>query len=212
MFPKLRRALLAYIRENLGIYTLVASFFLAGIIAGALLLRFLGEGQLVELNTTITYFLKGLKSETFVPLQPAELLRTSYRKNVLFLLVIWLLGLAWFGFPLILFSLTFKGFALGFTVAFLVRLVALKGVIFCLAALLPHNLLLVPAYIAAVTTATTFSLLKLNDRLAKKRTDRSHYYRQYCYFMFLILIIVLAGGLVEAYITPVFMQLTVSII
>lgn len=212
MLQRLRRTLLAYIKENLGIYTLVTSFFCVGIIAGALLLRFLGEGQLAELNTAIVYFFEGLKSETFASLQPVELLSTSYRKNILFLLIIWLLGQAWFGFPLILFSLMFKGFALGFTVAFLVRHIALKGVIFGLAALLPHNLLLVPAYIAATTTATTFSLLKLNDRLAKKKTDRRHYYRQYCYFMFLVLILLLAGGLVEAYITPVFMQLTVSII
>ncbi|MGI5822326.1 MAG: stage II sporulation protein M [Dethiobacteria bacterium] len=212
MFLKLRRALLVYIRENLGIYTVVVSFFLVGIIAGALLLRFLGEGQLTELKSTLAFFFESLKSENLTALHPVELLRASFRKNLLFLLIIWLLGLAWFGFPFTLFFLMCKGFALGFTAAFLVRLVALKGVIFCVAALLPHNLILMPAYIAAVTTATAFSLLKLNDRLLKKQIDRKPYYRQYCYFMFMILLVILAGGLVEAYITPVFMQLSVSII
>lgn len=211
MFRRLRRNLLAYIRENLGIYTLVTSFFCLGIIAGALLIRFSGEEQLGELNTTLALFFEGLKSETFNGLKPVELLSASYRKNVLFLLIIWLLGLAWFGFPLILLSLMFKGFALGFTVAFLVRRVALKGVVFSLAALLPHNFLFVPAYIAAATTATSFSFLKLNDRLTKKKVDRNHFYRQYCYFMFLVLLLMLAGGLVEAYITPVFMQLAASV-
>lgn len=212
MFPKLRRNFLVYIRENLGIYTLVTSFFCVGIVAGAFLLRFSSEEQLAGLNTALSYFFEGLKDETFGSLQPAELLNTSYRRNILYLLIVWLLGLAWFGFPLILFYLMFKGFALGFTVAFLVRRAALKGVVFGLAALLPHNFLFVPVYIAATTTATTFSFLKLNDRLTKKKADRSHYYRQYCYFMFIMLILVLAGGLVEAYITPVFMQLAVSVI
>ena len=212
MLQRLHRNLLIYIKGNLGIYTLITTFFCAGIIAGALLLRFLGEEQLVELNTALTYFFESLKNETFTSLQPRALLSASYYKNVLFLLVVWLLGLFWFGFPLILFYLMFKGFALGFTVAFLMRHIALKGVIFGLAALLPHNLFFVPAFIAAATTATTFSLLKLNDRLTKRRTGRSHYLQQYCYFMFLVLILMLAGGLVEAYITPMFMQLAVSVI
>jgi stage II sporulation protein M len=212
MYKQLRRAFLEYIRENMGIYTIVTIFFLAGIISGSVLLRFLAEKQLAELNTAVSYFMEGLKSDTHNILQPLELLKASLQKNILFFFIVWALGFLSIGFPLILIVLALKGFALGFTVAFIVYRSSLKGLIFCLAAVLPHNLLLVPAYIVAAATALTLSLLKFKDRLGKKRTDRSNYYREYCYFMLLIFIFILMGGLVEAYITPVFMRLVINII
>jgi stage II sporulation protein M len=211
MFKHFQRLLLEYIRENLGIYTLVACFFLAGIITGSILLRFMQASQMTELSTAVLHFMDGLKNETFF-LKPLELLKVSYQKNILFLLVMWLLGLLWMGFPFILFILLLKGFSLGFTVGFLIRDYALKGMIFCLAAVLPHNIILVPAYIVAAVTATTFSLIKIKDRMKRKYIDRSQYFSQYCILMLIILFFILLGGLVEAYITPVFMRLTVNII
>ncbi|RJX23648.1 MAG: stage II sporulation protein M [Dethiobacter sp.] len=212
MFKPMRRAFLEYLRENLGIYTVVIIFFGAGIISGSVLLRFLKESQLAELNTAVSYFMEGLKNESYNMLQPLDLLKVSLQKNILFHFMLWALGFLWIGFPFILVVLALKGFALGFTVAFIVYRSALKGLIFCLAAVLPHNLLLLPAYLVAAATALTLSLLKLKERLGKKRTDRNHYYRGYCYLMLLLLVIILMGGLVEAYITPVFMRLVISII
>ena len=58
----------------------------------------------------------------------------------------------------------------------------------------------------------TFSIIKIKDRLAKKRMDKSRYFQQYCTMMFALLVLILIGGLIEAYITPVFMELVVNII
>ena len=212
MFKKLRRAFLEYIRENSGIYTAVTIFFLAGLVSGAIVVRFLDETQLVELGTAVSGFLEGLKSGANEVLMPLALLKSSLQKNTLFIIIVWVLGFLWMGFPLVLAAVAVKGFALGFTVAFIVSRSSLKGLVFCLAALLPHNLLLVPAYILATAAALTLSLLKFKDRLGKRRINRSKYYRDYCYFMALIFILILFGAFVEAYITPVFMRLAASVI
>lgn len=210
MLKKVQKNLLAYFRENLGIYSFVSFIFLIGIAAGALTVNYLGESQLSELNKIMTFFLESLKND-FYSLEAAELLKNSYQRNLAYLLVIGLLGILWVGFPIVLIILLFKGFALGFTVGFLVYRSALKGVIFCLAAVVPHNLLLVPAFIVAATAATIFSLLRLRDKI-KHRNTCKQYFRSYCQLFFSMIILVLAGGLVEAYITPVFIRLTVSII
>lgn len=212
MYKQWRRDFCAYIRENLGIYTVVTLFFLVGIIAGPISVRFLSEKQMAELSTAVSYFLENLKSDTYNILTPVELLKTSLQKNVLFFFVVWILGFLWIGFSLVLPVLALKGFALGFTVAFIVYRSSLKGLLFCLAALLPHNLILVPAYIFSSAAALTLSLLKFKDRLHKKRPDRSKFYRDYGYFTLLIFILILLGALVEAYITPVFIRLVISVL
>ncbi|HHT45970.1 MAG TPA: stage II sporulation protein M [Firmicutes bacterium] len=212
MLKRFQRDLLEYIRENLGIYTVVTIFFLTGLLVGPILLGFLQDSQLTELGTAVSLFFEGLKNDSDIVLQPLELLKMSYRKNILLLIMLWLLGLLWMGSPFILLLLILKGFAIGFTVGFMVSHYSLKGVIFCLAALLPHNILLVPVYLAAGATAMTFSIIKIKDRLAKKRMDKSRYFQQYCTMMFALLVLILIGGLIEAYITPVFMELVVNII
>lgn len=212
MFKRLRRAFLEYIRENSGIYTVVTIFFLGGLVSGAIVVRFLDEKQLVELGTAVSGFLEVLKSGTNEVLAPLALLKSSLQKNTLFIIIVWVLGFLWMGFPLVLAAVATKGFALGFTVAFIVSRSSLKGMVFCLAALLPHNLFLVPAYILATAAALTLSLLKFKDRLGKRHINRSKYYRDYCYFMILIFILILFGAFVEAYITPVFMRLAAAVI
>ncbi len=210
MYRRLQRDFWEYIRENMGIYTVVTLFFLAGIVAGPIAVRLLTEKQLTDLSNAISYFLEDLKADNI--LTSAELLKTSLQKNILFFCIVWALGFLWIGFPLVLTILALKGFALGFTVAFIVYRSSLKGLLFSLAALLAHNLILVPAYILISAAALTLSLLKFKDRLHKKHIDRSKFYRDYCYFALLIFSFILLGALVEAYITPVFIRLAISVL
>ncbi|NMB41565.1 MAG: stage II sporulation protein M [Firmicutes bacterium] len=212
MFKQLRRAFWEYVKENLGIYTLVVLFFLAGIIMGSVLVRILAESQLIELGTTISYFLESLKNGCSDLLLPGDLFKASFKKNILFHFTVWVLGFLWLGFPFVLFVLILKGIALGFTTAFIVYRSSLKGLVFSLAALLPHNFFLVPAYILASATALTLSILKFKNRLGQRQVNRNKYHREYCYFMLIILILVVLGGLVEAYITPVFMRMAIKLV
>lgn len=204
------RAILEYLRENVGIYMLVSTFFLTGVFCGALLIRFMEESQLMELNTTVTHFMDSLHGETNI-LNPTPLLKMSLQKNGRFILIVWLLGLLRLGFLLTLLYLLLKGLALGFTVGFLVDRSALKGVVFCLAAVLPHNFLLIPAYLSASAISTSFSILKYKNHLAWKKQSSSYLFLQYSFFMFLIFISMIVGVLVEAYITPVFIKLASSL-
>ena len=210
----LLRAVWEYLEVNAGIYLFVSAFFLLGIVSGALMVRYLGEEQLTELHETLSLFLISLRQGGLEMLEPPELLRASLWKNVRYLLLVWVLGLFWLGFPLVLVLLALKGLAIGFTVGLMVHTSSFQGVVFSLAAVLPHNLVLVPAYIAAAATAVTLSLLKLKYRLAhggKNSSNEGRYFKQYCLLMLLFLFFILLGGLVEAYITPVFMRLAVGI-
>ncbi|NLX91033.1 MAG: stage II sporulation protein M [Firmicutes bacterium] len=203
----LRRLLLEYFRDHLGIFIFATSFFLAGIVAGALILRFLKIEQLENLQSSFSAFLQSLRLGE--NLESFQLLKASYRKNISFLALTWFLGLFRPGFPLVLFTLLLKGLALGFTVGFTVYNFSLRGLLFSLAALFPHNIILIPAFLFAATTATAYSYMSRKKKFVYKKTVSNHF-SEYCFYMFIVFLFILAGGLFEAYLSPVFMRLVVS--
>jgi len=200
-----------YFRENLGIYTFVTLIFLAGIVTGALLVRFLDETQITELSEHLSVFQDNIEEKEEEIFEPRQLLMNSYQRNIIFLIITYLLGMLWLGFPFILLILLLRGAALGFTVGFIVYDSAFQGLIFSFAAVLPHNILLVPSYIISSAVATTYSLLKLKGRFSSKHLSQS-YFPQYCFLMVVMLLVVLMGGIVEAYITPALIKISLSII
>jgi len=207
-----RRALLEYLRENMGIYIFVTSFFLGGIAAGALIVKFLEADYLEKLQTSFFSFLQSRQINSQVNPEFFQLLEVSYQKNFLFLAIMWFFGLFWPGFPFVLFTLFLKGLSLGFTVGFIVSNFALKGILFSLAALLPHNIVLIPAFLFAATMATSFSYMHFKQRFSPKKTLAGSHLREYCFFILISILFILIGGLVEAYLSPVFIRLVVSYI
>ncbi len=210
MLKSVHRALLEYFRDNMGIYIFVTSFFLVGIAAGALIVRFLEVDYLEELQTSFVSFLQSCQLYSNDNADFFQLLKVSYRKNILFLAVTWFLGLLWSGFPFVLLVLLLKGLALGFTVGFMVYNFALRGFLFSLAALLPHNIVLIPAFLFAATIATTYSYMHFKRRFSSKKKPPEAHFGEYCLFILISFFIILIGGFVEAYLSPVFMRLVVS--
>lgn len=188
-------------------FIFVTSFFLTGIVTGALMLRFLKIERLENLQLSFLLFLQSLRLGE--NLEPLQLLKVSYKKNISFLTLTWFLGLFRPGFPLVLFILLLKGLALGFTVGFTVYHFSLKGLLFSLAALFSHNIILIPAFLFTATTAASYSYMIYKQKFVSKKRLSNHF-SEYCCYMFAAVFLILAGGLLEAYLSPIFMRLVVS--
>jgi stage II sporulation protein M len=185
---------------------------IAGVACGALLVRFLDEGPLQEITVTLNRFFTDLKEEENNLLASPELLRASYFRNGALLLLMWVLGFFSVGFAMVPIVLFLKGLSLGFTVGMVIYRYSLKGFLFCLAAVLPHNLFFVPAYVMAGSFAFAYSLYLYKNRLPHLRLKKNPFIIQYCFFMVAASFIALIGGLMEAYITPVFIRLVLPIL
>ena len=135
----------------------------------------------------------------------------SLKINFQYLLLIWLCGLFNYGFPVILFLIGWRGFSLGFAVGFLVQRSALRGVLFAMGSILPHSILLVPALIIITVTGFSFSWLKFKHYLEKKSYATGKQFLPYTAMTAMIGILVMAGCLVEAYISPVFIKLLIPL-
>jgi|CZCB01.1.fsa_nt_gi stage II sporulation protein M len=202
--------ILLHIRENIAVYSAVTILFILGVTGGALAVRRLDSGQINELNSILGNFRDYLSVDK--PLNQAAILKRSLLQNGLFILLLWLCGSFAPGFIPAAALVFYRGFTIGFTVGFLARRSALGGIIFALAAVLPQNLLFVPATIAAGVFSFSASLLLLDRRLQHRRLPYRSFFPEYTLAIFLAALFLVAGSLAEALITPVFMRAAVPFI
>ena len=197
-----------YLRENMGIYIFITTLFVLGVLAGAMVLRSLDDGQRAMLNQYFTLFV-----DSFSEAQPdqAVIFRQSLKSNFQYLFFSWLLGIFLFGFPLICGLSVLRGFSVGFTVGFLVERASFRGVLFALGSVLPHNLLIIPALLVITVTGFSFSWLRFRCYLERRPCSVREHIGPYTLMIFLVGLALFLGVLVEAYVSPVFVRMMIPL-
>ncbi len=196
-----------YLQENMGIYIFIVTLFGAGVLIGALLVRGLEGSQHEALLQYFNQFINDCL-ESQAP-EGRTILGQSVKINFQYLFLIWLSGLFMFGFPVAMFLIGWRGFSMGFAVGFLVRRSALWGVLFALGSILPHSLLIIPVLIIIAVTGFSFSWFKFRGYLERKPYPAGKRLFPYTAITVLLGVLMMAGCLVEAYISPVFLKLLV---
>jgi len=203
---RIRQAAVRHVKENIGVYCLIILLLTVGIIFGSLANRALDGTQKADLLNYMQTFFQDLSAQSS-KFSGAVLARKAISQNLRNGLFVWLAGLLVFGLPLVLGAVCLRGFALGFTVGFLVNEMGYRGILFSVAALLPQNMFSLPALLVISVVSTAFSLSVLRNRLSRQKTNiRQNLLTSgglvLCMCGFLIV-----AGAVEAYVTPVFMRL-----
>lgn len=200
----IKEAISEHIREQLGIYALVLAVFTVGVAAGALSVHLLEEVQVRELNEYFFGLVDSLVEQQ--PIDQGLILKRAAWQNSLFLLILYLCGNFFFGFIPALALIFYRGFSIGFAVGFLAQQNSLRGVLFASSAILPQNLVYVPATTVATVCAVIFSLLLFRRRFAGRAFPYGSYFLQYSLIMLMAAVALALGAIVETVITPVFMR------
>lgn len=205
MLRKLREIALKHIQGNLIIYFIVIMFLLIGISAGAFTVKALSDGKKQELIHYLRSFFQFI-TENHV--ESFSILKQSLFNNLQTGILIWLLGVTIVGIPFILLLIALRGFIIGFTVGFFIEQMGLKGLLFSFCSILPQNILIIPCFIVIAVIGISFSMMIIKNKLNK--TYKSDIMRQFVIYSSVIAALftmIVLGGIVEAYITPVFMKL-----
>lgn len=192
-----------HLRESFRLYLLVVACFLAGIVAGALVVQFLAPEQLAELASFLDLSLAGLAGAS---LDQRALVQKALGQNLRFLLLVGFLGLTVVGVPLVLALIWLRGFMLGFTVGFLITEKAAAGVLLSAFTILPQNLFYIPAFVVAGAQAVGFSLRLIRGRQLAFSLPLWEQFFGYVVAFAGVLVLVGVGGLVESYLTPAVMR------
>lgn len=195
-----------YLHRRTAIYFLVVALFIMGSAFGAVAVNALSPEQRLDLKTYLDSFFHGLKEGPGV--SQAGVLQRSLLTNVVKTgAVLWVLGLSVVGIPLVLIVVFTRGFVLGFTVGFLVKEMAYRGIVLAFLSVLPHNLLLIPALIVGGVAAISFALSFLTGRLGWHREGLGGEFAAYTLIMLGVCTAMGAAALVEGFVTPTLLQL-----
>ncbi len=199
-----RQVLVDYITGKWYLFLFITVFLFAGIFFGAAVVGQISTDQADHLSA---YFNSFLEHVTTSSVSEQLFFRQNIFNSLYIIIAMYILGLTVIGIPLVLVAVFAKGFVIGFTIGFLVREKALKGFVFALISVLPHNLLVIPAVIVGGVAALSFSALLLRRRFQPRTTTgiRS-YLGAYTALMLVLCVITGAAGLLETYVTPVFIK------
>lgn len=207
-YRQLKRELISFFQNHILILFFILFFFIMGLIFGSLAVKFLDYQQKKEL---IDYLSQSITEINQLLAEQHKLMaKRIIIANLKSVFILWGLTLTGLGIIIIPGIIFLRGFILGFTVGFLVDELFFKGLGLALAAVLPHNLLIIPGLILGAVFSLVF-VYKLGITLL---TENRNYKQQlgqgvlnYSAVMGGIAFLLLLAGLIEAYFTPQLVKL-----
>lgn len=193
----------SHISERLGSYFFVLVLFAVGVTSGAVAVKALSFSQKQELlNFLQRFFSTGVS----VPARTGAFISTLLI-NLQLLWLVWLMGLLVFGLPVIVVLVFFRGFVLGFSVAFLMSEMAWKGVLFAFCSVIPHNLISLPVALAVAAMSVHHAISTIRP---VRNARRQSYWQKVIALTGATVVfssLMLVASLVETYITPAFVHM-----
>ncbi len=201
-----RRGLADYFQERIGLFVFLAAVLVAGIVAGALVAKGMGDFNRTELVTYFEEFVQNLNDSRIAP-GSTEILRWSLAQNLKTAAILWILGVTVVGFPGVLAVIFLRGFTLGFSVAFLVGELGLKGILVSLLALIPQATFTIPAFLIQGVAALSFSLMLFRNRFQRERIA---FYQELAGYTLLVVsssLLLIGATLLDTFAVPIFIRL-----
>jgi stage II sporulation protein M len=204
LLNKIKRWLFRQFQDNFIIYFIITIIFAIGIIIGAITIKVLNIEQKNGIIVFLNSFFKTMDSN----FQSSSILKQSIVDNFKTIGLIWIIGMLFIGMPIIPIAILFRGFALGFTVGFLVNEYGIQGFLFSILGIMPQNLFIIPGIISISSIGIAFSIRNIKNR---KISIRNNTLRlnivNYSILILFFSVIIFIGCLIEAYISPIFLQL-----
>ncbi|NLW60527.1 MAG: stage II sporulation protein M [Firmicutes bacterium] len=205
-----RRKIGLYIEERLFLFILVGLLFAMGIVFGTLSAQNLEYGQKTELRQYIQIFFQGMKQQT-APVTDVALAGDAIFNHLKTVFFFVLLGISVIGVPLILFLIFAKGYILGFTIGFILQQLAGKGFLFTVTSVFPHYVFMIPALLLAGVANIDLAGALLKSRFGQVNRPVSADLLQGLGLSGLAMVLLTVSGLIEGFISPMFIYWTAKL-
>lgn len=197
----LRQRLKQHIKNNRWQYLVISLVFLLGMVMGANKVDGLEGGVRDHLAQLIDNYLQAGRD---APQYGGSVLWAAMKTQAQTVLAIWFLGLTVIGVPLILAVVFLRGYALGFTLGFLVQQKGGAGIVMSIMTIVPQNLVYIPLLVIWSVIALNLSAYLVGRNYSRPLGSSL---LNYCLLMALFLAAFGAGTFIEAYLSPWFLSL-----
>ncbi|MFA5407389.1 MAG: stage II sporulation protein M, partial [Bacilli bacterium] len=186
------------------LYLFLLLIFIIGVVFGSIFITILNEQDKTTVINQIVSFFTQIKANKINYL---EVLKNSITSNLIYVVVIWLLGISIIGIPIIIFINFLKGFMIGFSIAAIIAKYKLIGILGSFTYIFPHIILLVLIIIKVSYHALALSLNLLKAIIERKSINFNEIASHYCFSLLISSIIVVAASLIETFVSPYVMKL-----
>lgn len=194
---KIKNIILENIMENARSYLILLVIFFIGIILGVIFVNNAKEAQSLQISSYINNFVESVKEN--YQISRSKLLMKSILNNLYITIILWFLGSAVIGFPLIYVVIGYKGYSIGYTISSIIATLGTgKGLIFIISTMLFQSIIYIPAILALSVSGIKLYKLIMADRRRENIKIQILKHTIFSIFIFIILII---SSFVEAYIS-----------
>ena len=189
----MKKVLIDYIDRNKKTFIILISFFIIGIFVGVTLLNNLSSNLKQEVNSYIESVINLLKENNEINM--FEMFLISIKENILFILLIWFLGLTIIGGYFIYLTVLYKGFLLGYTAAAFIATLGIKtGTLVIIVSLLMQNVVFIPAMLLISENG-----IKLCKGIHKTCLNLKEEFIRHNIIMLITIMLILIASFIEVY-------------
>lgn len=180
-----------------------------GIIAGSIFMAILSE---TDKKLVTDYFNNYISNIENNKLNYLESIKNGLFNNLLYIIIIWILGISIIGIPIVTIMFFIKSFTLGFSIASIVFNYKLKGCLLNFINIFPHQMIYFLIYILITTYSIFFSLKMINSIINKKNMDFKIMMNKYVKILIISVIAITIGIIIETFITPLLIKIIIPLI
>lgn len=204
MLLRLNETIKRHLSDNIFSYAVIIFFFILGISFGAMTVNNMNIDTKSEVKEYIDGFISISRTDS---IQSADILKQSIKFNLLSAGALFLAGLTYVGIIVTPIIAGFRGFCIGFTVAFLTDSLGKGGFLLALVSILPQNIVYIPLLIILCVCSISLSLAVLRNKLNRKHGEMPAFIWSFALSVLFLFFIMIGGSVVEAYLTPFLVKL-----
>ena len=195
------------IRTNKRMLVFLFTLLFMAVLFGSFFATKLSTNDLEEIKSSLNTFFSMTKQNKLNPL-PAFF--QSFGANIMFTIAIWILGISVIGAPLMIVLFFMKAFTLGFTIASMIKIYRLKGLLYSLIYIFPHQVINLLVFIFFIMFSMSLSITLFQALLKKKTVDFSKVMNRYVFILAITIGILIITSLLEIYLMPFLFRMVVA--
>ena len=203
-YTKIKRLIVPHKKINI----FVVCILILGVIAGAIFSSILGLNDKKIVIEKITLFIDNINHNT---LNSILVFKNSLIINLLYIFIIWILGMTLLGIIINTGILFFKGFIFGFSIASFIITYSYKVIPLSILYLLLGQLINIMVLILITIYSIMFSLKLFKVVFKLDNIDTRKFFKNYLIIFILAILISIFSALIEAFILPPLIKLIIKL-
>ena len=191
---------LAIILTNKKTNLFVMFVIILGIISGSIFLMVINENDKSTVINQITTFMKNINDNN---INNFNALKSAIIENLIFIILVWILGMSIIGVIFNIFFIYMKGFMIGFSISSFILTYKYKGIIASVIYAFPTSVIniIVALILGSYSIIFTINLWKVIF-MKDKNYNTGRFFKKYLLILGITTILVMLSSVTESYLVP----------